>query len=455
MTNRKWTIAITLALTGGLLAARLPWSPEQDARSEAGQAEGHPRATPALGGEAARLPVRTETVSALPRHSEQRHFTGEVRARRSVELGFQVPGELLQLVAAEGAGVEEGDVLARLDTRRTEARRASVVARLAEARAQLDEMVAGPRSETVEAARAATAALASELELARLQTARRDDLAGRDAISTEERDVARFSERTLEARLAASRAELTELENGTREEHVRAQRARVEALEAELGAIDIDLADSELRAPFAGTVAAHRAEVGAVVAVGAPVLRLVESGALEAWVGLPSSVIEDMDGGAPREASAGGDLSSSFALTVDGVPFPARLRHLLPEIDPRTRTRTAIFDLVTDDDAELATRPQVGRTVRLTVRVDVEGRGYWLPAAALIRSRRGLWAAYVAAPDENGEHRVERREVELLHTEGERAFVRGTLFDGDQVLVDGVHRVVPGQTVEITPAAGA
>ena len=44
---------------------------------------------------------------------------------------------------------------------------------------------------------------------------------------------------------------------------------------------------------------------------------------------------------------------------------------------------------------------------------------------------------------------VERRDVEILHTESARVLVRGTLQEGDQVIVDGIHRVVAGQNVVV------
>ena len=37
--------------------------------------------------------------------------------------------------------------------------------------------------------------------------------------------------------------------------------------------------------------------------------------------------------------------------------------------------------------------------------------------------------------------------------ESERAFVRGTLRDGDRVVTTGLHRLVPGQRVRVEDAA--
>ena len=53
----------------------------------------------------------------------------------------------------------------------------------------------------------------------------------------------------------------------------------------------------------------------------------------------------------------------------------------------------------------------------------------------------------------NQNSQIEQRLVEVIHTESERAFVRGTLAPGDRVVDAGVHRLVPGQQVTAHPAA--
>ncbi len=47
----------------------------------------------------------------------------------------------------------------------------------------------------------------------------------------------------------------------------------------------------------------------------------------------------------------------------------------------------------------------------------------------------------------NDQSKVERRVVEIIHTESERAYVRGTLENADRIVQIGVQRLVPGQQV--------
>ena len=77
----------------------------------------------------------------------------------------------------------------------------------------------------------------------------------------------------------------------------------------------------------------------------------------------------------------------------------------------------------------------------------VEADGIWLPIDSLSRGSRGLWTVFVAVAVADQSAMVERRDVEIVHTDGDRAMVRGTVFGGDRVIIAGTHRVVPGQRI--------
>jgi len=47
----------------------------------------------------------------------------------------------------------------------------------------------------------------------------------------------------------------------------------------------------------------------------------------------------------------------------------------------------------------------------------------------------------------NGETLAKAAAVEVLQIEGERAYVRGTLKDGDRIISSATHRVIAGQKV--------
>lgn len=391
-------------------------------------------AGPQTASEAPSLEVRVRGVRPVEGYRTRSSFTGEVRAARHVELGFDLGGRILEVLVDEGDRVDMGDILARLDIRRLESRRAELRAKKAAADALLAELEAGPRSEVIESAASEVTRLESELELAEQIQQRRTDLRVHDAVSTEELESAQTRVHALRASLAGAKSRLAELRTGTRDEQKLAQGAVVAEIESALLSLGVDVADAKLRAPFGGRIAERRLHEGAIVGPGESVLRLVESGALEVWVGVTDAVRRELE------------IGATLDIDIEGSPRQAKVRTVLPTLDPTTRSWTVVLELVTTADLV------PGQIARLSIPRVVEESGVWVPTDALVQGVRGLWSCYLVVPqDESPEgsdiHLVHRADVEVLHTEGARTLVRGDLGAGDRMIVAGVHRVVPGQHV--------
>jgi len=166
---------------------------------------------------------------------------------------------------------------------------------------------------------------------------------------------------------------------------------------------------------------------GAIIVPGQQVLRLVEQGAAEARIGIPTDMADALEPGTRYVFRSG-------ARRLEG-----RLLALLPEVDDTTRTVTALFAL---DDTTLP----AGASVELALERAVAETGYWLPLTALSEAQRGLWAVYALVDGPEGTV-TERRLVEVIHTERDRVFVQGTLRDGERIVATGTQRIVPGQVV--------
>ena len=382
------------------------------------------------------IPVETVTATPVTSFQQRRTFTGLLKASRSSELGFERTGRLIAVAVEEGDRVDAGDVLARLDTQNLQARQRELQAQRAAALALLAEFEAGPRRQTIEAARAEVRDLQAQVELAKLNFSRREELLHSRAISQEEYDQTELGMRSTQARLDVARQQLSELEAGTRSEQIAAQRAITERLEAALEDVAVDLAESELVAPFAGIIARRHMDEGTIVAPGAPLVRLVEDQQLEAWIGLPVQLAARLEAGAAVD------------LLIEQRSRRATLKAVLPELDPATRTRTAIFVLESPGDAVPSQVVRVEFTEAATV------DGFWIPTTALTRGSRGLWSILVVEEETTGVPRAAKREVEVLHTDGDRVLVRGTLTKGEQVIAGGTHRIVAGQQVNASSPFG-
>ena len=377
--------------------------------------------------EAKILPVTTLTVQRVDSYARQRAYTGLLRESRRSQLSFQRGGELLELLVDEGQPVVAGQTLGRLDARHIRAQRAQVEAQVAEAKAVLDELLAGPRQETIAAKQAELRAQLSQSQVLEKQLARRKQLVRTTSVSREEFETYLHDYEAAVARQDVVQRQLDELLAGTRKEKIAAQRARLAQLDAQLTDIVHDLEDTQLVAPFAGRVAKRFVDEGTVIAAGSPVLEIIDDTQLEAWVGLPPAAANALQVGEQRE------------LLISGEPMEATVQSLAPDVQQATRTRNVILRLHTDEQTALP-----GQVVRLTIDEKVSDTGYWVPTTALTRGARGLWSLYVVENDI-----VTRRDIELLDTVGTESFVRGTLQSGDQIVASGAHRVVVGQRVKI------
>ena len=202
-----------------------------------------------------------------------------------------------------------------------------------------------------------------------------------------------------------------------------ALQARIDEIDAGIASVDVRISKSTLFAPFDGRVTTRLVDGGETLAAGQPVLGLVEDHAPRIRVGVP------LDIDAARLAKA--------EIELGDVRLVARLEALRPDIDPVTRTRTAIFSVESEHGAVF------GQTARLLLTDRVEAPGLWVPVTSLQEGLRGQWT--LLAVDDTAT--VRAVSVEVLHAESERIYVRAELPEGTRLIAGGPQRVTPGQRV--------
>lgn len=223
--------------------------------------------------------VRVGTVETAV-HGE-RSFTGVVAARVQSDLGFRVPGKILERLVDTGQAVKRGQPLVRIDP--TDLRLATHA-----------------HDETVAAARA------------RARQATEDEGRYRDLVS-----AGAVSASTYDKIKAAAEAAGAEL---------KAAQAQADVARNESG-YTVLLADAD------GVVVETLAEPGQVVAAGQVVVRVAHAGRREAVIQLPEAL-------RPAIGSAG-----RAALYGSGLTGAARLRQLSDAANPQTRTFEARYVL--------------------------------------------------------------------------------------------------------------
>ncbi|MDT8340589.1 MAG: efflux RND transporter periplasmic adaptor subunit [Longimicrobiales bacterium] len=207
--------------------------------------------------------------------------SGTVEATES-DLGFQLPGRLVELRVREGDPVHAGDTLALLDRTEMEAALGAVRAQEAAARARLREMVSGSRPQEVAGARAALAAAEEREAQARREAERARRLFQGGAVSRQALEQAETVLEGARATATQSRETLALVLEGPRVEAVAAQRALVEQASASVARTRATFDQTVLLAPGDGVVTVRHREPGEILSPGAPVVTVMDPG--DRWV---------------------------------------------------------------------------------------------------------------------------------------------------------------------------
>ena len=172
----------------------------------------------------------------------------------------------------EGDTVAANQALVEQDDRRAQARIAEAEASVAQLQARLDELVRGPRSELVAAARANLEGATQELEFREHEMERTREVHARGLSSPDALDRAQAALDAAQASVKLRLAQLEELLTGTTVEELAQAEQAVKQAEARRDAARIDLERHTLRSPVDGIADSRLFELGERPNPGQPVM---------------------------------------------------------------------------------------------------------------------------------------------------------------------------------------
>ena len=317
---------------------------------------------------------------------------GRFVARQTGVVSALTGGPVAEVVVAVGDKVKKGDIVAKLVTERIRWNRQLRAAALRQTKAVL---------ETAKA----------QLSLTQVALKRLANLKSSAAFSQ-----ARFDDKSSE--VVKYRSEVGE------------QDAAVESAKAELRLADIDLHNSDIRAPYGGIISQKHTVAGAYLAVGDSVVTLINHTDLEIEADVPSERVAGLENG-----------RSIVARMDSGLELQAIVRALVPDENALTRTRpvrlTPLFGGAGSDRLRLAMNQSVTILVPIGRPRDIVS----VHKDAVI-PRGGKNIVFVA-----NEGKAEIRAIRLGSAIGNRFEVVQGLGEGDLVVVRGNERLRPGQAI--------
>ena len=201
---------------------------------------------------------------------------------READLAFNVGGRIKTMEVEEGDRVKKGQLLATLEPETYQAQVDAAKAGVEAQKAALDRLLAGSRPEEIKEARANLQAIQANLEDAKINLKRTEELARTQVAAQQKLDQNRASVKNLQAELAAAQQRLTLAIQGPRKEDIAQARAMLAAQEAQLALATSQLGYTKLFAPDDGVIKTRIVEPGAVVQAPAPVYTLALSNPV--WV---------------------------------------------------------------------------------------------------------------------------------------------------------------------------
>ena len=193
---------------------------------------------------------------------------------RQVLLGFRVSGRVEAVYREEGERVASGDLLGILDPVPYRIKRSEAQGAMLQAKAALEKLHRGFRTEEVQEAAAQRDRVRASLDLAEKDYSRISNLFAQKAVARSELDRASSQRNALRAELAATENALALVREGYRKEDIAAAEAAYEAASARFAAAENALSDTELRSPAEGTILTRVTEPGTVVGAGQVVYAL-------------------------------------------------------------------------------------------------------------------------------------------------------------------------------------
>jgi len=218
------------------------------------------------------------------------------------------------------------------------------------------------------------------------------------------------------------------------------QRENVSYSQAQLALARRDLANTELRAPYDGTVSVRHMEASEVAARGQHVLGIYAEGAMQVAVSIPEQLIGGVRPGMEGQVVLANRPDDPYQAVVAEVGSAATSANAFP-----------VKALISDADARV--RPGMTAELNLFFSDPDAQSAYLLPVQAIVYGVANE-DPYVFVFDA-GTSTVRKKAVQGRGMRGNQAIVTEGIAPGDVIVVAGVTFLRDGQEVKLLKSAGS
>jgi RND family efflux transporter MFP subunit len=359
----------------------------------------------------AATPVSVAAVESRPIDRYLR-VTGSLIADEQAEVSAETAGRVMAIPVERGSRVQAGALLARISATETSAQLDEAMANAA----QIESRLGLTGQQPFDATKVPEVMNAkASLEYAEAEFGRIKSLLDQKVVSQSEYDQRR-------TQVEAARQQYQVALNSAQQSYRSLDSAR-----ARISMARKAVADTDIKAPFAGLVAERVVSVGDFVTRGAHVATVVRVDPLRIELTVPEQSVALIKPGLP------------VSLSLDAYPgesFEAKVRFVSPSLRPEQRALT-VEAVAVNSDGRL--KPGMFATARIH---QAAGAPALLIPGNAIETIAGTSRVYVVK-----NNRIEERIVTIGETVGDRVEITSGVTAGESVATDPKGRLADGQPV--------
>lgn len=198
---------------------------------------------------------------------------------------------------------------------------------------------------------------------------------------------------------------------------------------AQVDFYSVKLEQTKIRAPFNGFIQNRFFDPGTVTSPGIAILEVIDSTSVEAHVSVPSGVIDGLI------------IGQEYNFIINDKIHSAQFKRFTQMSSQGSDNRLCIF--------EFSTFINPGSISFLQLTQINEKTGAWVPLKSLSQGTQGLWNVYTVSTDQKNQYQVSKEIVELIHVEGNNAYISGTINTGDMVVSGGAEQVIDSEILRV------
>ncbi|MGG4442240.1 efflux RND transporter periplasmic adaptor subunit [Brevibacillus fortis] len=352
-------------------------------------------------------------------------LTAFVEYKQESHLAFGASGTIERMNVTKGAKVTQGQVLSSLNTNYFQKGLEAAQSQVQSASAMRSKTLQGASTDLISKQRLAVDSQEKRLKDAQRKWETAQELFKGGAISQSELDSAQSEKEQIEISLQEARITLDKLLKGAEVNEIASADADLKQAASQVELAKKTLQETQLVAPFSGTVIDVTQKAGSLAQPGESIIHLVDSSEVKLKVDVPLDVMENYKQGDTVPMAVEGKGKSTGTITFVSPVLNAETGKYLVEIAVSNKDNVLIEGMVA--------------TVEMSRKVN----GMLVPVQSVGIKETQRFVMVV----ENGV--IKRRDVEVGQIFGNKVEILSGLQSGNQILISGITYYAEGEVVTV------